>query len=347
MVCGLQMLITNEGASHCFIKLKYSICLVYFIALESLAMKINKPEYYLKLDMENTPYLVLVNGVELERDFEGYSLEVEIPINHLIRNGMNEFTLSVPPEEYHDGDFEPPVTSQLEVWVKGQVSEKAVEFKVADIVHVPEIVDGKYEHSLGSMAAGTYSFDGQDRTFRDDEGSITVGEISVVKDHLGKGGDSISREFSADVNFPDWMFFSGERFADLPFDSDERYDSAESLVMPQLKKLQDLFETRDVEKILKVFEARSAEYDIAFYKEPGTTIKELENSIRNTFESDYPQVIKDENKMQLVVSSDGRVATIVNAGSMNGTIRFDAGDDFVISYNACWIRKDGEWIIAR
>ena len=308
-------------------------------------MKIEKPSYYVKLTMENTQYLVLVNGIELERDFDGYSLNLEIPINQFVKDGVNSIGLLVPPEEYHEGEFD-PLKAELEVWVKGTIEGKDVEYKLTDIIHTPEIINGRYQHSLKSAPAGTFSYGENNQVVEDDNGQIKVGKISSEYDYLGEYADVLTRSFTAEVDFPEWVLFQGDEITEFPLEG-EGYKNTKSLIFPQLKKLQDLFDTRDIEKILKVFEARSAEYDIAFYKEPGTTLKELENSIRNTLESDYPQVIKDENKMQLVVSSDGRVATIVNAGSMNGTIMFDAGDDFVISYNAYWIRKDGEWIIAR
>ena len=337
MVNGLLL------AKHTDWKFVYSI--LFFLAYPIYAMKIDKPEYYLKLEAEKIPYLVLVNGVELERDFDGYSVITEMPINHLIKNGKNTFGFLVPPEEYHEGEFDPN-NNKVEIWVRGTSDSKSVEYKLADIIYKPELIDGIYKNSEPSMRAGVYSYGTDSTLISNENGNLVLGEITEEYDYLDEWATILTRSFTAEVDFPPWLIFKGEKIVDFPLKGDN-FENAEKILFPELEVLQKLFDSREIEKILTVFEDRSSEYDIAYYKKPGTTLRELENSIRNTFENGYSQIVKDSDYMQLVSSSDGRVATIVNAGSMNGTIMFDAGDDFVISYNAYWIRKDGEWIIAR
>ena len=308
-------------------------------------MNIEKPSYYVKLTMENALYLISINGFELERDFDGNSLRTDIPINHLLKKGENTIALMVPPESYHEGEFD-PLQCMVEVRVKGFVNGKNVDFKVTDIIHTPEILNGRYEPALKSSSSGTFSFSQSGETIIDENGTLVVSDITLEDDYFGEGADVLQRSFTTDLTFPVWLFFQGEKYLDLPL-INEAFEKNENQLWPKLEKLQSLFDSQDIEEILSVFEARSKEYDLAFYKEPGSTLKELENSLLNTFSSGYEQIIRDKSKMQLVVSADARVGTLVNAASMNGTIMFDAGDDFVISYNAYWIRKDGEWIIAR
>jgi len=52
--------------------------------------------------------------------------------------------------------------------------------------------------------------------------------------------------------------------------------------------------------------------------------------------------------MQLVISYSGKLVTLVNAGTGNGTVMFyDKELDTNTFYDIVWMKKDGQWIIAR
>lgn len=312
-------------------------------------MKIEQPNYYIKLNMQGCQRIVTVNGFEVESDFDGYSSAAEIPINHLIKNGKNYFELMVPDQETVE-DWSKNSHCAVEVRVSGRVSSEPVDYKVADIVFSADYSPPSSNLTKNSMTTGNYQFVNGETVLTDNALDSILSDIKSLPAYE-QGMDGVfQRSFIANVPFPKWAFFDGDILFDgyHPLQSDEQYDKAKVVLWPKVEELWDLFESKDLDKILPLFEFRSKEYDQAFYREPGNTLKQLKNSLENVYDSNYPIDRVKNKQMQLVVSFANNLVTIVNAGTYNGTVMFyDYKSDSNTFYTVYWMHKDGEWIIAR
>jgi len=313
-------------------------------------MNIEQPNYYIKLNMQGCQRIVAVNGFEVESDFDGYSSAAEIPINHLIKNGDNYFELMVPSKETIEENWPDDSNCAVEVRVKGIAAGDTVDYKVADIIFSADYSSPSTNLTKNSMLSGAYQFENGKTVLVDHAQDSIVSDIKKLPVYE-EGMDGVfQRTFTANVPFPKWAFFDGdELFGGYhPINNEEEYDSAKAIIWPKVQELWDLFESKQLDKILPLFEFRSKEYDQAFYREEGSTLKQLKNSLENVYASNYPLNKREETDMQFVVSFANNLVTIVNAGTYNGTVMFyDAETDSNTFYDVYWMKKDGEWIIAR
>ncbi len=313
-------------------------------------MNIEQPNYYIKLHMQDCVRIVAVNGFEIERDFAADSSAAEIPINHLIKNGDNYFELMVPGQEYFEEEWSSNSNCAVEVRVSGTVSGEYIDYKVADIVFAADYSAPSTNLTKNSMVSGAYQFNNGKTVLADHAQDSVVSDIKSLPNYV-KGLDGVfQRSFIANVPFPQWAFFEGDKLFDglHPEKSKEEYRTAKAVVWPKVQELWDLFEAKDLAKILPLFDFRSKEYDQAFYRESGNTLEQLKNSLENVYASNYPLNKKENKKMQLLVSFANNLVTIVNAGTQNGTVMFyDHESDSNTFYTVYWMQKDGEWIIAR
>jgi len=313
-------------------------------------MNIEKPNYYIKLHMQDCVRIVTVNGFEIERDFSGDNSAAEIPINHLIKNGDNYFELMVPGQEYIEEEWSSNSNCGVEVRVSGTVSGERIDYKVADIVFSADYSAPSTSLTKNSMSTGAYEFVNGTTVLADHAQDSVISNIKSLPNYVNGLDGVFQRIFTANVPFPQWAFFDGdELFGGYhPAKNDDEYDAAENIIWPKVLELWDLFEAKQLEKILPLFEFRSKEYDQAFYREPGNTLEQLKNSLENVYASKYPLNRKENKNMQMVVSFANNLVTIVNAGTNNGTVMFyDHETDSNTFYDVYWMQKDGEWIIAR
>ncbi len=321
---------------------------VNLVACEkSNSMNINQPSYFLKLKMNECPRSVAVNGVEIEQDYAGDANYTAYPINPYIRNGKNTFELIVGEQEDMEESTSETTECIVEIRVKGEVNGEEVDFLVADIRYSPDYLKAPESLYVRSSSPGNFRFEGVDKTTPDVKGSdAVVGDVYTVEPYIEGIGHVFKREFTANTPFPEWMFFSGEKVFDYPM-TDDSYDQMKDVVWPMVQELWNLFETKDIDKVMPLFEMRSKEYDQAFYREEGETYRMLKNSIENRLGDKYFLDRVDRKQMQLMVSFTGQLVTVVNAGSMKGAVVYTDDDDFSVYYDAFWMRKEGKWIIAR
>ena len=313
-------------------------------------MNIEQPNYYIKLNMQGCRRIVAVNGFEVESDFDGHSSAAEIPINHLIKNGENYFELMLASQETIEEDWSDDSSCAVEVRVSGSVSGEPVDYKVSDIVFSADYSAPSSNLTKNSMVTGNYSFTNGKTALTEKALDSVIENIRVLPAYEEGIEGVFQRSFVANVAFPQWAFFQGDKLFGgyHPAKTEEQYDKAEAAIWPKVIELWDLFEAKDLDKILPLFEFRSKEYDQAFYREPGNTLAQLKNSLENVYASDYPIDRVDNGQMQMVVSFANNLVTIVNAGTYNGTVMFyDHETDSHNFYNVYWMQKDGEWIIAR
>jgi hypothetical protein len=322
--------------------------LLQLIALKVNAMQIKKPEYFIKLDMYACPRFIDINGIVLEKDLKGLASTAEYPINHFIRKGENTISIHYAPDEYMKTTTNADSRCNISVWVRGTVSSKKVDFKVTDLDYVPDYNIPLNERYKNSMNDGNYKYANENPIKVTDTGDFT--NSKVMQGETGEFANGVSRiyrSFEADVPFPEWSFFSAEKIFDHPLTSD-KYKAMKSIIWPMVLELWDLFEDKKIDQILPLFEHRSHELDLAFYREPGYSIRSLEHSLKMVYKENYPLDRIDSGNMQLVVSYNEKLVTIINAADSSGTVLFyDKELDTNTFYDVVWMKKDGKWIISR
>lgn len=325
---------------------------IFLILLQLLftkvyAMQIHEPEYYLKLNMQACPRFVDINGIEVERNLDAQSSSAEIPINHWIRNGENTISFHYGPEDFVKARINEHSTCNFAVWVKGTLGGRDVNFKVADLDYNPNYNLPEKERHKNSSPAGHYKLENNQTVLSTSPADFEIGEVQIGSGEFESVAGRIYRTFTANVPFPEWAFFSAEHLSYYP-STDDGYEAMKNKLWPMVLELWKLFETQDMEKILPLFEARSKEIDIAYYHEPGYTLKSLEADLKNVYTQKYPLDRRAEDEMQLVVSYNEKLVTLVNAATRNGTVIFYVKEsDSVIFFDIVWMKKDGKWIVAR
>ncbi|VUD69415.1 hypothetical protein TDB9533_04782 [Thalassocella blandensis] len=314
---------------------------------DASAMKIDKPSYFVKLNMTNCPRMIVVNGIEIEQDFEGSSNYSEYPINHYIKNGENKFELLVGEKDYMEDTTTTSSQCSAEIRVRGSVRGEKVDYKITDITYTPNYTENIKDLYKKSASAGSFIFSKENTVLgASHESDFAVSEISLGEIYFDGVGATFGRTFTVSVPFGRWAFFDADQTFEIPYE--EKYEDYKSAVAKLVVDLEKVFDSRDVNKILPLFESRSKEIDDAFYKQKGETQMELKKSLEFVFQNDFPLKAFDESTMELVISYDGRLATLVDAGNMIGTIYFrDTEAETYTSYTVYWMKKDGKWIIAR
>ncbi|CAA0103997.1 Uncharacterised protein [BD1-7 clade bacterium] len=310
-------------------------------------MKIEKPQYYVRISMVECPRIVIINGIEIERDDEGYSVDVEIPINHYIRSGINEFSINIGDDSYMDEYVSPNSKCSVSIVLKGFTDGEKVEYVVGDIQYQPDVsVPLENRISVGRKLGG-YALTSERYVPSEDGQDGFLSRVESAPDPLDEGGITYTRQFKAELPFEEWPFLSSEVFFEYPIE-EESYDQLKQEIWPLVVELWDIFEKKDLRRIREVFEPRSIEYDRAFYKEQGATIDEMMNALEGFYEEGYPLNRLAMEYMELKVSYGGNLVSVVNAGTGNGTILFyDKDTDMNWFFEATWMRKDGQWILTR
>ena len=317
------------------------------------ALDIKEPEYFIALDMQQTARVVVVNGIEIEADFEGGSNQTTYPINHWIKNGENTVEIVYGPKDFMQSLMDENSTNKVSILVRGTVGDKKVEYVVTILEYTPVYSENESDLYKNSSPAGAFAFGVDGSVTLDAAGKdAVVGDVKVLGDYTygvsGEEGGRISRTFTANVPFPEWAFLSAEKIFEFP-SSSEKYQTLKAQVWPELMKLWDMADKKDIDGLLKAFEFRSKELDQAFYYQPGFMISEIESGLKRIIYKEKLPLDRVNNKqMQMAVHYNERLVKIVNAGSGNGSIMFyHKESDSNTFYDVEWIKKDGQWIIGR
>jgi len=315
---------------------------------ESYAMQINEPEYYVKLNMQNCPRIIDINGIVIERNMKGHSSNAEYPINHWIKNGENTISFHYGPEDFVKSLTDDNSVCNAAVWVKGTAEDQAINYKIVDLDYLPDYeIDISLRHK-NSMPSGHYAFSDNNSVIPSDNNSdFHIGDIQIGNGEFESVAGRVYRTFTATVPFPEWGFFTGDKISFYPYDK-SLYKSMKNELWPMVLEYWDMFESQEIDKLIPLFEERSKELDIAYYREPGYSIKSFENDLRNIYKANYPLNRKESKQMKLVVSYNEQLVTIVNAANQIGTVMFyDKDSDSNTFFDIVWMKKDGKWIVAR
>ncbi|MBL4797038.1 MAG: hypothetical protein JKY50_06470 [Oleispira sp.] len=299
-----------------------------------------KPVFELKIHAFGTRYDLLVNGIlAYKQKSSRGQVTLQLPINHWMRSGENTLELIVYPKK------------------KGTPISEESEIKAALYVRN---ANEKEEHRIGGFVfkgighLDKASYEGyrlNPETFeRNDDGIIEVTDVTEIKDTYFDGVYEFSQTFDIPSNLPLWKFFESDDVPEIKYEDesrrDEFWDLSKQMVKDLLVPIQDAILAGDLDSIMPLFEERNRETDQAFYKEPGTTEREL----RYTFTED----IKDLNMKPLTEKQigyeyeRGLKLTGLYGGGRGGAIGGDYKDGGgSLSFPIIFRLKDGKWIITR
>jgi hypothetical protein len=185
---------------------------------------------------------------------------------------------------------------------------------------------------------------------RADEGIIEVSDVTETKDTVFDGVYEFSQTFDIPNNLPLWKFFESDDVPEIKYEDESRRDEfwelSSQMVKDLLAPIQDAILAGDLDSVMPLFEERNLETDQAFYKEPGTTEKEL----RYAFIED----VKDINMRPLTEKQIGytaernkKLAGLYRgnrSGALSGTYKNGSG---ALIFPIMFRQEDGEWLITR
>jgi hypothetical protein len=298
-----------------------------------------KPVFELKLQSLDTRYRILVNGVLSHHDNGDGQVTMTTPINHWMRSGENTLELIV----YPDAEGTPinersKIKADLYVRNAGEKEGYRIGgFAFAGIGHLDKTLYEGYR-----LNPETFE--------RDDEGIIEVSDVTEIKDTEFEGVYEFSQTFNIPNNLPLWKFFASDDVPEIVYEDESRRDEfwtfSKQMVKELLSPIQDAILSGDLDSVMPLFEERNRETDQAFYKDAGTTEKELRYAFtKNVEKINLKPLI--EKKIGYVYEKGLKLAGLYG-GDRKGAI----GGDYIngsgsLSFPIIFRLEDGEWIITR
>lgn len=312
---------------------------------------LDKPYFTLRLEMKHCAFAVRFNGVTVFRDMEASPITLEVPINHWVRTGDNEITLSLYTFSKHK-----PLSPKAECHVKLQVRPDGTPHEdnltLSTLSYLGKMAPMGQELAL-STRAGRY--DSKRQLVEDKEGGDvrigTVKVISPIPDEPDEAGKIFTQTVTMPTPFPEWAFFKSD---DLPSDinkmPEEEFQKYRNSLFAEYKKIHQALKNKNVEPIIPLLMERNQEIDQAFYKQPGTTEKEVlayfkrslsDNNLElddKDIKAEYYAVFTHSNKklVKLETDSDQQVIAFFFKGGGGST-----------QHEIILRRKNNKWIITR
>ena len=315
---------------------------------EILSTRIKKPFYTWRIETQGALYEAKINGVLLEKDFQGDQLVSEEPVNHYMRSGKNRIGFQLctrKPEDFGGAKI------SLSLYVNeddAPESEKAlvgqVTFNAADFSS--ETPEKAIQSSL--LAVKLDSGNGYQAS---EQGDVIIHSAVIESSKVRPHAFHIYQDIEVTVPFPEWGFLSADpiefpdAFAEYK-ENMELYDK--KLVTPLYDVHQNIFEimqTEDMDKILPLFEERNRELDLAFYYSPGTSEQKLKNSLLDDFDDEDIVFKLEEFRYAKTIVSDNKLLIQLGADAM---LYFEDEEDEIFELYPVWFyQKNGKWIICR
>lgn len=304
-----------------------------------------KPLFDVRLDIENCPHDVYVNGGLVERNLEETPSHIEYPVNHYLRSGRNELEVHMIKQE--DEPYECDVKVALR-YKDESAPPDAEPITLLTLVHDAKTALAN-DLAQGSSPSGAYdSRTGLPRV----GGDLQVGVATVAS--LPADAQVLSRSFDVGLPFPEWAFLRGEKMTlDWKFTRRSELNRAHDTLLARYTELHALLAKHDVDGFLDACEERSRELDIAYYKSPGETRRGLERQLRAAMtdqDLELADLSKDPGaRWGYFVGSTGTLAMLTQGTRASPIFRFQAKDDTPFSLVfPVMFRKDGtRFIVTR
>lgn len=330
-------------------------CLVFFFTLECharktsaaerLSMFAHRPLVNLRVDIDQCAYQLFLNGGLVTSNLEGNAHEDQ-PVNHWLRTGSNEIQLYM----YKSAGEPDECDVKVAVHVQDNDNDK-----------IPEATALVLAHSAKATAAGSPTqgssppglFDSHHGFHASDKGDLRVGPVKIV--HLTGRGSQIyvlSRTFEAQLPFPEWAFFRGEKLKQWwEFESEKASHPAYEEVLRAYQGVWSLLQKRDVTGFLDACEERSREIDVAYYKQPGETRAGLRRDIENAMKNTKLELatLDGDGFWKYTVGSTGKLIALTQGDRGSPIFRFQrkGGPPFSLIFPVVFRKEGDRYIVTR
>ena len=303
------------------------------------------PIFKLDIEAENVGVIVLINGVEIYRDFTRGYASMRYPIHDYLNSGDNEITVKLLTNKYTNYKFKPDAKCKL--YLNAYSSDLKKSFDLQELV---------YEHDAKEPLAkstpfGSYRFD---RGLKADiNGSIFIDKVTVepiVTYRRNKaGGVTLRQKFYLTNPFPRWRYMDSDDILDRSYDELTKEEHLALKKSPRIQALYDLdfkirqvIRSKDLGYLKKLVVERSEESAKAFY---GNAKSNLEGFMKDfgekVEESEYELVSRPYEKQYFIVEENRKLAWIRSISFKSKKTGLYHIYDMKFRY------ENGEWILTR
>jgi hypothetical protein len=299
-----------------------------------------KPVFELKIYSFGTRYEILVNGITAHVDDEGEGqVTLKLPVNHWMKSGQNTLELSVYPDAEGTSINEESKVN-VELYVRNAGEKEGYR------------IGGFAFKGIGHLDKTSYEgYRLNPETFeRNDEGIIEASDVTEIEDTVFDGVYEFSQTFDIPNNLPLWKFFASDDVPEIVYEDESRRDEfwelSNQMVKDLLAPIQEAIISGDLDSVMPIFEERNRETDQAFYKEIGTTEKELRYAFtENVKKIDLAPL--EKNQVGYVYEKGLKLVGLFGAdreGAIGGDYKNGSGS---LTFPIIFRLEDGEWVITR
>lgn len=311
----------------------------------------DKPYLSLRVETEDVPFYVYVNGGLVTVDESGTAANETWPINQLLRSGTNEVSMLVFPyagEEGQPASYSAASKVTLTLLVRQADDAESPEHQVS-VLRFSGSEATKSDPSAGSSPPGTR--DSRQGFAPSAQGDVTIGPVRVERDPSGMM--RVTQTLRMPLPFLEWDFFRSDDVGSL-------YELTEEQTVVRYEELLSAYEVvwrylraKDVDGLMPLFEERSREVDRAMYREPGTTQRRLreafESALHNPKVKLMPVRTGNKGYWNHDVGPTGKLMLLGRGDRMSPMIRFENKQSaaYATVFQILFRKQGNKYIIAR
>ncbi|NRB42635.1 MAG: hypothetical protein HRU20_29905 [Pseudomonadales bacterium] len=298
--------------------------------------------YKLEISASGIRCYVNINGVQLQEETEGDVLNVDIPVNALVRSGSNVIDFELYPWK-ETGSFTRKGGDKLSIALK-VVNASTVnkeEVTLAKLIYkAPGVAETGFE---ASTKPGEYNF--PTSLNLSTKQKYLVSDIKINEDIGYDGAKRFLLTVDMPTPFPEWKFFSSDVITDPETLSEE--EALSKLALKPFKILEDIHSSilkNDLASILPYFKERNNELDIAMYQPKGTYEDKLRLSLQESIDEHR---VFDDLDLEYSYPNVNHTKKLLWLGARPVIYCWDKDEVMFTGYETIF-RKDGDnWIITR
>lgn len=301
--------------------------------------------YKLEIDTYGFRYFINVNDVLIQDDPDGMPLNVEIPVNELLRSGENLISFELFPWSeklnlLQEAQREAKIRITLKMYEN--IAGKDFEFILSSLIYKLPSDDS----SLGtetSTESGEYLYDSSLNL--NERQTFIVSKVRRIEDLNYSGAIRFEQSITMETPFALWKFFSSDVISDPEtLLEEEIFEVLSKGPFQIIEHIHDRLLAEDLDSILPLFKERNDEMDAAMYLEPGSYENKLRSALQKQFDDQKVLFDLDFDYAYPNVSRDGKLLWL---GS-RPLIYFRDSDETIFTKFQIMFRKDGDnWIISR
>ncbi|NRB42637.1 MAG: hypothetical protein HRU20_29915 [Pseudomonadales bacterium] len=298
--------------------------------------------YTLEINASGMKYYAHVNGIRVQEETKGHVLNIDIPINGLVRSGENVIDFELYPWK-KTGTLTQRSDAEITLRLKmvNKSSEEKEEFSLGELVYKsPEIGMLGTETTTKS---GEFNF--PDSLSLPKNSVYKISELDIDKDLEYPGAKRFSLSINMPTPFPEWKFFKSEDITDpRPLTEEQRLQKISTGPYKVLEKIHAGLLKNDVDSILPYFKERNDEMDIAMYLPSGSYEDKLSLSFQESIDD---KDIFDELELEYSFPNVTSNKKLVWLGGRPVIYCWDEEETTFTEYETIFRKEGGNWIISR